>query len=510
MMATSDCASAGLGVMGQAWTGRQAQVGTPFTKPKTGNAFDESASEVVLASEAAQRVVIFPGTSQPKLTDPSELIGDRILPQPGAEDAPIAKEPVTEPAVQDPPVGQPMLPSSTVHTPRVTSAQNDLAIPQLIAGAMSHLSASSKDASQHATHNAAMHDGSHDAADQSSSVVPAVPQPVDFVVPVTTLQPGGPQPTPSRSASNVVSSRVPGHAASRRAPVQSMISSQAEQSGSSFAALGSQTRAQSANTLAGEGGELLHRPPSTASDALKPAPPTKEKVNASGLSPATPALQSKAAHSPTESAEGTASQTDTRALKDAQALPETGVKMSAPGHVAPGSPAVGHQAPNLSPTILHETGKTIATHRPEASVAQVLQRMDGATSSSGAVQLRADARRLEVGVSSGSLGWVEVRAITGPAGRVDATLQAQNDVSAHVLASQSSEISSYAREHSVQLGQVSVGVGTGDSAQGESRSTHNGAQNGNGTPAKEAMRPPSNPEQAYYATDAVSLISVRA
>jgi hypothetical protein len=135
--------------------------------------------------------------------------------------------------------------------------------------------------------------------------------------------------------------------------------------------------------------------------------------------------------------------------------------------------------------------------------------MDGATSS-GAIQLRADARRLEVGVSSGSLGWVEVRATTGPSGRVDATLQAQNDVSAHVLAGQSSEISSYAREHSVQLGQVSVGVGTGESEQGESRSTHNGAQNGNATPAKEAMRPPSNPEQAYYAADAVSLISVRA
>ncbi|HEY2003418.1 MAG TPA: hypothetical protein VGG80_13925, partial [Acidobacteriaceae bacterium] len=165
--------------------------------------------------------------------------------------------------------------------------------------------------------------------------------------------------------------------------------------------------------------------------------------------------------------------------------------------------------PNLAPTILHETAKTIATHRPEASVAQVLQRMDGATSS-GVVQLRADARRLEVGVSSSSLGWVEVKATTGAAGRVDATLQAQNDASAHVLAGQSSEISSYAREHSVQLGQVSVGVGTGDSAQGESRSTDNGARHGNATPVKEAVRPPASAEQAYHAEDAVSLISIRA
>jgi hypothetical protein len=514
MLGTSGSASAGLSVMDQARPGRQAQIGTPLTKQKTDNPIDESVSEVGLASEAAQRGVMFPGTSQPKLTEEGELIGGRILPQPAAEDAPIAKELVTESAVEDPAVGQPMLPISTVHTaPRVTPAQNDPAIQQPIAGAMSHLSASSKDASQHAAHKAAaMHDGIHDAAGQSLSAVSTVPQPMDFVVPVTALQSAGPQPAPSKSASNAMSSGVRGQSALRRAPMQPMISNRAEQSGKSFAALGSQTRTQSANTLAGEGGETLHRTPSAKPDASagpQSAPLTEEKINATPVAPATPSLQSKAAHSPAESAEGTASQMDARLPKAPQAEPETEVKMSAPGHVAPALPAVEHQASNLSQTILHETGKATATHRPEASVAQVLQRMDEATSS-GAIQLRADARRLEVGVSSGFLGWVEVRATTGPSGRVDATLQAQNDVSAHVLAGQSSEISSYAREHSVQLGQVSVGVGTGESEQGESRSTHNGAQNGNATPAKEAMRPPSNPEQAYYAADAVSLISVRA
>jgi hypothetical protein len=169
---------------------------------------------------------------------------------------------------------------------------------------------------------------------------------------------------------------------------------------------------------------------------------------------------------------------------------------------------VEHQAgPNLS-LANHGTEKGIATHRPDASAAQMLQRMDMAASP-GVVQLRADARRLDVGVSSGTLGWVEVRATTGPSGRVDATLQAQNDASAHVLAGQSTEISSYAREHSVQLGQISVGVGTGGSAQGESRSNYHDSRDENARPTGDGVRTPANTEQAYHTADAVSLISVR-
>jgi hypothetical protein len=139
----------------------------------------------------------------------------------------------------------------------------------------------------------------------------------------------------------------------------------------------------------------------------------------------------------------------------------------------------------------------------------MLQKMDMAASP-GVIQLRADARRLDVGISSATLGWVEVRATTSPSGQIDATLQTQTVASAHVLASQSSEISNYAREHSVQLGQVSVGVGTGDSAQSESSSTHNGSRDEDAPPAGGAVRSPANTEQAYHATDAVSLISIRA
>jgi hypothetical protein len=512
MMGTSG-SGAGLGVMGQAWSGRQEQMGALFTKLRTGKATDESADEAGLASEAAQTGTVFRGT--PKLTDQSEAIGGRIVPQSGTEGAPFAKEPATEPALRDPTVGQPIVPNRT--PPRVTPAQNEPQAASTTTGAVSPLSASSEDASQHATNKAeAMHDGTHAAADQALSVMPVVPQPIDFVVPVTALQPGEPQPAPSKSAPNAISSGVHGQAALRRAPTQPMISDQAELSGKSFAGLGSQMRAQAANTLAGEGREAPHRTPSTKTDGStgpQAASLTEKNISATAVASETPAPQSKAAHPLAESIEATSSQMDVRALKDAPGKPGTEgkseVSLNVPVHAAPGSPAVEHQPPNLAPTILHEAAKTIATHRPDTSVVQVLQRMDGATSS-GVVQLRADARRLEVGVSSGSLGWVEVKATTGPAGRVDATLQAQNDASAHVLAGQSSEISSYAREHSVQLGQVSVGVGTGDSAKGESRSTDNGARNGNAAPVKEAVGPPANAEQAYYAEDAASLISIRA
>jgi hypothetical protein len=122
--------------------------------------------------------------------------------------------------------------------------------------------------------------------------------------------------------------------------------------------------------------------------------------------------------------------------------------------------------------------------------------------------LRADARRLDVGISSGTLGWVEVKATTSPSGRVDATLHVQNDASAQVLTSQSREISDYAREHSVQLGQVSVGVGTGDSARGQSHSTD--TRSGNGSRVRgTAVRPLADTE-THHPADAVSLISVRA
>jgi hypothetical protein len=127
---------------------------------------------------------------------------------------------------------------------------------------------------------------------------------------------------------------------------------------------------------------------------------------------------------------------------------------------------------------------------------------------SGPVQLRMDTRRLDVGVSSGALGWVEVRATTGASGRVDATVHVQNDASAQVLSNQSREISDYAREHSVQLGEVSVGVGTGDNAQSQSRSTD--TPDRNEPQIGRSGRPLADAEQTHYAGEAVSLISVQA
>jgi hypothetical protein len=159
--------------------------------------------------------------------------------------------------------------------------------------------------------------------------------------------------------------------------------------------------------------------------------------------------------------------------------------------------------------VFHATQKAMDAHQPQATAAQVLQRMDMAAAS-GAVQLRADARRLDVGVSSDALGWVEVRAITAASGRVDATLQVQNDSSAHVLANQSREISDYAREHSVPLGELSVGVGTGDATGGESRSAHGDGRNGSGTQARETTRTPANEDHTYSPADSLSFFSVRA
>ena len=88
-------------------------------------------------------------------------------------------------------------------------------------------------------------------------------------------------------------------------------------------------------------------------------------------------------------------------------------------------------------------------------------------------------------------------------------MHVQNDASAQVLSNQSREISEYAREHSVQLGEVSVGVGTGDNAQGQSRSTDtpDGNENSSQKVRSGRWRMQSRP---HYAAEAVSLISVRA
>jgi hypothetical protein len=212
--------------------------------------------------------------------------------------------------------------------------------------------------------------------------------------------------------------------------------------------------------------------------------------------------------------ETNAKQIDTRVQKETERKvgteQEFQIAVNVPGHTTTMPAATQHQGvPNVPQAVFHGPQKMIDAHQPQATAAQVLQRMDMAAPS-GAVQLRADARRLDVGVSSGALGWVEVRATTAASGRVDATLQVQNDSSAHVLASQSREISDYAREHSVPLGELSVGVGTGDSARDESRSAHGDGRRESGTQGRETTRPPANDEDAYRPADTVSFISIRA
>jgi hypothetical protein len=213
---------------------------------------------------------------------------------------------------------------------------------------------------------------------------------------------------------------------------------------------------------------------------------------------------------------------ETTALQaDAHASQEVGKTSSAGSKPVVAAETAIHPPLDLSPaqhsplantpdasTAMHRQEALTAAHRPQENTAQVLQRMDAAAPS-GAVQLRADARHLDVGVSSSVLGWVEVRATASSSGRVDAALHVQTNSSAHMLTAQSKEIATYARDHSVELGQLSVGVGTGDSARGHSRSSmQDGVDKDDIAPVRRAMTLASN--EAQQSTEKVSFISVRA
>ena len=223
-----------------------------------------------------------------------------------------------------------------------------------------------------------------------------------------------------------------------------------------------------------------------------------------------PAVHSKESH------ETTASQVDAHASQEA-GRPSSAVTKP----VLTVEPAI-HPALDLSPGQRPPSANTTpdpspATQRPEilteihraqANAAQVLQRMDTAAPS-GALQLRADARHLDVGVSSGVLGWVEVRATASSSGRVDAVLHVQNGSSAHMLTAQTKEIATYAREHSVELGQLSVGVGTGDGARDHSRSMQDEPHSGDTALGKRALKMAVSNE-AHQPAEQVSFISIQA
>jgi hypothetical protein len=95
------------------------------------------------------------------------------------------------------------------------------------------------------------------------------------------------------------------------------------------------------------------------------------------------------------------------------------------------------------------------------TASNVLQKMDAAGPAQ-TISLRADSRHLDVGVQSSALGWIEVRATSGASGSVDATIHVQNDAAARDIASHAGNIVAFAREHSVGVGQLSVGVGGGE------------------------------------------------
>lgn len=106
-------------------------------------------------------------------------------------------------------------------------------------------------------------------------------------------------------------------------------------------------------------------------------------------------------------------------------------------------------------------GAPMATQAGAQNTASnVLQKMDAAVPAQ-TISLRADSRHLDVGVQSSALGWIEVRATSGASGSVDATIHVQNDALARDVASHSGNIVAFAREHSVGVGQLSVGVGSG-------------------------------------------------
>jgi hypothetical protein len=344
---------------------------------------------------------------------------------------------------------------------------------------------------------------------------PVILQQINVVISVPTLQADGPRSVPVKPSSKAVREGIPDQAVTSRGPFPAVVSSHGASRGTSFTTPKSLTMAQPPGVIASKEGT----PPESVSSETNSvshtnmllAPPLTGKANAGLQVLPNQDPHPQIAHA-TNGLGTNGVLDDPRVLKEAEKGIGAELKPEVKGSVSvspiPIPPALQHpQLPTASPAVTHDAEKTMATHRPETSAAQVLQKMDFA-GPSGAVQLRADARRLDVGVSSGALGWVEVRATT-QAGRVDATLHVQNDASAQILTSQSREISDYAREHSVQLGQVSVGVGTGDSAQGQSHSTH--TRDGNairarGTTAQSLV----DTEQMHPAADAMSLISVRA
>jgi hypothetical protein len=520
MMAASASGKPSLVEMSPGLPGQQPLIGMHPGTAKPCQSVDIPATEIHAANQVPQLGAPFATMPHQQAADQSELL------QVQDSQAQSSQHPPAKPSL---PSEQPLPEEAKQLIDARTLLLQSPVVQQLHAGSQSPANARSSDAppikdapsrAKHKTETIA-DEPTQPVDGQAAGVLP-VSQPIDVIVPFPTLEPKGPasQPDGLPSSPSKLSSKTPtGHHTGREASAQPVAAGAFSHGDLSVAPVAMQlysTVLQPRGTTANKGDQLPESVPSNGkSENSTKTHLTAQPVgraNASVGVPPNQALHPQGAPS-IDSAEANAKQTDIRAPKEtawktaSEVKPE--VRANGAGLPMPTPPAVQHQVPpNLSPPVPAGAEKSVATHRPETGAAQVLQRMDLA-GSSDAVQLRADARRLDVGVSSGSLGWVEVRATTSASGRVDATLHVQNDASAQVLTSQSREISDYAREHSVQLGQVSVGVGTGDSAHGQSHSTD--AHDGNGPRSRGTAVPPlADTEQTYHGADAVSLISVRA
>jgi hypothetical protein len=150
-------------------------------------------------------------------------------------------------------------------------------------------------------------------------------------------------------------------------------------------------------------------------------------------------------------------------------------------------------------------GATMQTQTTAQSTAStVLQKMDTAVPLQ-TISLRADQRHLDVGVQSSALGWIEVRATSGASGSVDATIHVQNDALARDIASHSGNIVAFAREHSVGVGQLSVGVGGGEG--GSQEHGHRQQAAGKHPTQERGIAAPASPMDE---SPSISLISIRA
>jgi hypothetical protein len=386
--------------------------------------------------------------------------------------------------------------------------------PQSLTGAMTEFSERSKDASSRARHRTGQADGGGSliGANASFPDLPPVSQSVPVALAVPVPQPSGLE--QATSTSNPEKGRIISQGLPRQALVQTVVTSDGESSTGplTMSEIPTQTHPQQMVAITSEKHpESISARKSERFTIARAVPAMTANIDAKGvMAPNQQHHEQAGAPAPLAN---NAKQIDPRAAKEnvkqigteqiSQTMGNitshtTPIPAATQNQSAPGASQIGPDGPH----------RVIDVYRPQANAAQVLQRMDMAAPS-GAVQLRADARRLDVGISSGALGWVEVRATTAASGRVDATLQVQNDSSAHLLATQSREISDYAREHAVHLGELSVGVGTGGNAREGSNSAHSRERDGGNVQDRE-LRPLRNEEPTYGPADTVSFISIRA